>query len=54
MSTGSRFTSLEPRSNRSLHKTNEALRHSNSSMNQLLNDVITVGEYGSKISQAVE
>ena len=35
-STSSHFTCLEPRSNWSQHKTNGALVHSNSSMNQLL------------------
>ena len=40
---GSCFTCLEPRSNRSQHKTNGVLVHSNSSMNQLLlYDVITL------------
>ena len=41
-STGSCFTCLEPRSNRSQHKTNGALVHSSSSLIQLLlYDVIT-------------
>ena len=43
MSTGSCFTCLEPRSNRSQHKTNGGLVHSNSSENQLpVYDVITL------------
>ena len=46
MFSGSRLAFLEPQSNRSQHKTNGALVHSNSSVIQLLlYDVIT-GEYG--------